>query len=209
MSNTRLLRANDAGYRRVQAFYGFKGLPKIGQGCFSTVYRLGADRVLKLTCDTAHYALLGKRLDRINPHFPKVYEDIGFLGMTNNKVAIYGVVMEALNKVGRKGTPARTMADTISNAFNGYCSNNEIFMQEDHVVRAIHINGLEKLADLVNAPDGLADAFKVLKRAVESIPNCSVDFHRDNFMVRPGTGEIVIVDPVYDMNLLEEHMRSF
>lgn len=144
------------------------GYGVVGSGFYSIVL-VKKDRAVKLGLDgDGGYAFAEwvRRLRKPSPHFPKIYDIKRYLG-----TRAYRVDMERLRAGG--------MSDDVTHR------------------RARHIleYGKNTQAERSCCGPELVDACRRVRRKFLRGP-FAFDFHRKNYMIRPWTGEFVIIDPI-------------
>jgi len=176
-------------WRLMRAQLGLENHPIIGKGYFSTVFDNG-NTVLKLTADEGAYSFL-TNADRTSA-LPKVVNNSGHVGKTDGN-NLFLLEIEKLEPLPRGGD-ARRLAARISNAAESYT----VLSPKEYSDTPYHLRGvtsIKKVAKSIgNKP--LLKAAQQIEGFLKWHSTARLDLHMRNMMVRPVTGELVIIDPI-------------
>lgn len=171
--------------RKARKWLKANGYVKLGSGHYGTVWGSAKnDHVVKVMhrADRCWTAFAEMAMDSSNPHFPEFYT--GLIPLGNPK--FFAAAMEMLVPLTRK---------------DFYDSGLYFFVAKERLLTSITDNLVVNLSPKRRR---WADQYELenpeivaAMREVEStMHSCSMDMHGLNFLKRPATGEIVIVDPV-------------
>jgi len=178
--------------RQIRRENGLCGKKLLGRGLFAAVYD-GGDTVLKLTACEKSYYLNRDYWAPKGVHFPTLVNDFGMVGEYRD-TGIYLVEIEKLVKFPRGAVERRLIKKIVdcteSATENHYVKNGWKRMHDARV------DALWTVAQEDWLPESMREALEGIQTFCFDYGDCVPDFHPGNFMMRPGTGDIVFSDPV-------------
>lgn len=172
------------------------GMKRIGQGQFANVYEVpDREAVRKLTTDPTSYSLTAdwvwlEMREHVEQHFPRVFEDFSDVAEVNG-ATVYLVEVERLLPV--RNTPYRKL-------IKGWIEGWECFLRRPPTSILVSRPSMTLLSQLYCEKVGkeggaFADVFAALADFFGNYGG-KLDLKISNFMVRPGTQELVFNDVV-------------
>lgn len=199
-----VLLLNHPGTRAALWHEKLRGKKRIARGEFSAVYDNG-DTILKVTADSTHYELfVGPFAIESSKHTPVIVENHGIIG-DQEDLPLYLIEVEKLVKV-PAGSDAKRLARKI---INQSC---EAFSRSVTITKGDQNRASYLTFDALSKEDcysqELRDTFREIAMFIADFEHANFDLHMGNFMVRPSTGDLVIVDPLCNSQaLLESRAR--
>lgn len=201
-----ILKLNHPGTRAAMCHPALRGKKRIGRGFFAAVYDNG-DTILKMTCDSRAYEfhcdMGGLHVDG-NIHFARVIEDHGCIGHQGD-LRINLMEMEKLEKLA-PATPQKKFAKKLER----HCA--KMLMSKQPAFERLHgrvdhsrivPETLYQLSENeAEYGETMCNAFERLASFSMNYEHVCLDIHSGNIMVRPGTGDIILMDPIADAKLL-------
>ena len=192
-----------------------KGLKQLGEGAFAVVYgRPRANRVVKISMTQdrcwLEYANWAMGQQHKNPHVPDIHhlESYALEQQNGREIPVFFAVMERLLPFEEKNI---NFKDKSNIALLAYLTQHEGFGHLSKMRYGVgwkknpfqtpndfwdpdpkYVNKVEKLAKKGKTHD----VIKLFKQVENKWAGCNGDFHDGNIMIRPGTGEFVITDPL-------------
>jgi hypothetical protein len=159
----------------------FKGTKLLARGSFSGVYSMPqTDRVLKLTTDSRHMSYLTDIASPAGIHKPRVLNNHGQVGNTEDNLALYLVEVEKLKAV-RRGTENGLLARRVIR----FVSSERRYPED--------------IRDIPGLTPTLVQFMEQLNWFIANY-DCKADACWGNFMERDD-GTFVLSDPVFDHRL--------
>lgn len=201
-----ILKLNHPGTRAAMRHPALRGKERIGRGFFAAVFDNG-DTILKLTCDSRaydfHCDMAGLHIAG-NRHFTRVVEDFGDIGEQDGNV-IYLMEMEKLEKL-QPATPQKKFAKKIErNCAKMLLSKQPAFERLSGRVdrsRIVPETLFQLSENEAEYGESMCNAFERLASFSMNYEHVCLDIHSGNIMVRPDTGDIILMDPIADAKLL-------
>lgn len=162
----------------------------LGQGSFSAVYDAPGDEVFKLTKCRATVDFLMHSYQYVRQgerHLPKLLRFEGVIGTDPHEMTpLYGVWIEKLRRPTRDERQLQRVRRCVLDMIH---RNGDT---DDNLLRTA--KG-ELLHGKMTFDPELLQSLHRLHKIFVRLGDVSIDLHRDNIMVRPKTGELVINDP--------------
>lgn len=171
--------------------FGLEGKKHIAKGRHSRIYpdHFDPSMVVKVSEDLTWLGLMRNIPHSYQPSFPLL--DDGTIRIGD----IYSVRVERLDKLVRATDPYREVAQTIKR-MDGIKW--EVSMAVRHDILAL-VRLYSRTYDLPRwTLDALGGLHSYLIQCTPEGRRLALDLHMANFMLRPGTGEIVFIDPIMD-----------
>ena len=185
------------------------GRTRIGRGQYSVVFERGQHEVLRFTCDPVTYGMHCDGVLRLSgTHFAKVTRDHGEIGtQRSGDIPIYLFGTERLQKVMPATAEKRLASQLVKLAGECFSSTRSGSLGNPYdEVRTMH--ALEKMSDSKDLPFSMRKALSDLASYAGDMVGACLDLHPSNIMQRPGTGELILNDPLHDRGLLIARHQS-
>jgi len=197
-----VLLLSDTGTRQALRNPLIAGRSRVGRGFYSVVFSDGADKVLRMTCDPLTYGLhCDGVMSLTGTHFATVTADHNEIGeQRSGEIPIFLFGTERLVKP-LPGTPEKRLAAQIVKVAQdvAYQNTQRCRPASDS---SLAVKLLERMAINDSLPFSIREALGDLVGYCSNVDGVALDFHSSNIMLRPGTDELVLNDPIHDHCLL-------
>lgn len=198
----RALRLDCPGIRFARQHKLLAGKSLIARGAFSAIFDgRKKDTILKMTIDDASYWLLNDPVVGVKHcRVPRVVENFGEIGevrINGKGYAVYLYEIERLVKI-QRGTPAARLAKFLMGRCQCCSDGSDSWWRDPEHAREV-FRELSKDGEITQS---FRNAFARMADFCRHV-DCHIDLHSANLMRRPN-GELVITDPIANMNIWTE-----
>lgn len=206
LSQSKALRLDQRGVKKALQHPMLKGKKSFGRGKFAAVFEgTRNNTIMKLMLDNVSYDMLNdSHVGVEHSMFPKVWKNFGEVGEVRFGDKIFPLYLSEIERLEKlRSLAAKRLARCLSDVSVSVSGKYWRLPVEEQAARSFG-----EMANNKNLPIRARNALRQLEMFSSNTPGGSIDMHMGNFMQR-GNGELVINDPIANMNIYTAAMNHF